>query len=77
MYRGVLVLLNCVPILVSLDWFSHCITMEMFTPAQWKTAKIHCWKDDNLEVTIIVIVCNSWNEILYDIFWPLSVQPEF
>ena len=38
---GVLVLLNCVPILASLDSFSHSITMESLTPVWWKKAKIH------------------------------------
>ena len=37
--RGVLDLLNCVPIHVRLDCFSHSITLEAFTPAQCKTAK--------------------------------------
>ena len=38
---GVLVLLKYVPRLVRLDCFSHSITMDGFTPARWKTAKIH------------------------------------
>ena len=37
--RGVLVLLVSVQILVRLDCFSHSITMEVWKPAQWKTAK--------------------------------------
>ena len=39
--RGVLLLLNCVPIHGRLDCFSHSITMETFTPTWCKTAKIH------------------------------------
>ena len=39
--KGVLVLLICVQILVSLDCFFHSITMEVWKPARWKTAKIH------------------------------------
>ena len=46
---GVLVLLICVQILVRLDCFSHRITMEVWKPARWKTAKnspkrAHPWK---------------------------------
>ena len=37
---GVLVLLICVQILVHLDCFSHSLTMEVWKPARWKTAKI-------------------------------------
>ena len=40
-HRGVLVLLICVQILVRLDCFSQGITMEVWKPAWWKTAKIH------------------------------------
>ena len=36
-----LVSLVSVQILVHLDWFSHSITMEVWKPAQWKTAKFH------------------------------------
>ena len=39
--KGVLVLLICLQILVRLDYFSHSITMEVWKPARWKTAKIH------------------------------------
>ena len=39
--RGVLVLLVSVQILVHLDCFSYSITMEVWKPARWKTAKFH------------------------------------
>ena len=39
--RGVLVLLICVQIFERRDCFSHRITIEVWKPAQWKTAKIH------------------------------------
>ena len=39
--RGVLVLLLSVQILVRLDCFSHSITMEVWKPTRWKTAKFH------------------------------------
>ena len=39
--RGVHVLVICVQILVRLDCFSHSITMEVWKPARWKTAKIN------------------------------------
>ena len=39
--RGVHVLVICVQIHVRLDCFSHSITIEVWKPARWKTAKIH------------------------------------
>ena len=39
--RGVRDLLNFVPIHARLDWFSHSITMEAFTPTWYKTVKIY------------------------------------
>ena len=38
---GVLVFLNCVPILVCLDCFTHSVTMVAFTSVRCKTAEIH------------------------------------
>ena len=32
---------NYVPIHVCLDWLSHSIRMEAFTPTRYKTVKIH------------------------------------
>ena len=40
-HRGVLVLLVSVQILARLDCFSQSITMEVWKPARWKTAKFH------------------------------------
>ena len=37
--RGVLVLLNCVPVLALLDYFSHSITMEALTPTRCQTSQ--------------------------------------
>ena len=39
--KGVLYLLNFVPIHSCLIWCPHSITMEVCTPAQYKTSKIH------------------------------------
>ena len=38
---GVFDLLNFVPVHTLLDWCFHSITMEVFVPTRYKTAKIH------------------------------------
>ena len=45
-----LVLLVSVQILVRLDCFSHSITMEVWKPARWKTAKFH-WNEHTPGIT--------------------------
>ena len=67
--RGVLFLLIWVPILVRLDCLSHSITMEVWKPVRWKTAKIH-WNEPTREY--------SWDShIPWDspLVWHLLTEP--